>query len=95
MAEKDDIDARYYVWKRNTQYVYDMLVNSNVTWPSLSLCWGPVLPAGAHNPASSSSSSSSSASQGMGGGGGGGVIAGRSGVIGSGSGSGGDGGGGG
>lgn len=68
MSEKDAVDARYYVWKRNTQYVYDMLVNSNVTWPSLSLCWGPVLPqAGEPSPSPQQHSAIS-----LGGGGGGG-----------------------
>ena len=39
--EKEVIDTRYHNWKRNIQYTYDLLANSNAMWPSLSLCWGP------------------------------------------------------
>ena len=39
--EKEVIDTRYHNWKRNVQYTYDVLANSNAMWPSLSLCWGP------------------------------------------------------
>lgn len=34
---------RYNKWKQLTPYLYDWLTNHNLTWPSLSCRWGPVI----------------------------------------------------
>lgn len=39
-AEQDE-EKGYLAWKRNLMYLYDNFAHGNMTWPSLTVCWGP------------------------------------------------------
>lgn len=39
--ESDTSEDTYLAWKRNIMCLYDNFAHSNMTWPALTVCWGP------------------------------------------------------
>lgn len=49
MAEEHDaglvqVEEEYIVWKKNTPFLYDLLISHSLEWPSLTVHWLPILP---------------------------------------------------
>ncbi len=43
IIEERVINEEYKIWKRNTPFLYDMLMSHALEWPSLSAQWLPVV----------------------------------------------------
>lgn len=43
IVEERVINEEYKIWKRNTPFLYDMLMSHALEWPSLSAQWLPVI----------------------------------------------------
>lgn len=43
VLEERLIDAEYKIWKKNTPYLYDMVMTHSLEWPSLTCQWLPVV----------------------------------------------------
>ena len=41
--EEYQIEEEYKIWKKNTPYLYDILLTSGLEWPSLTIDWLPIL----------------------------------------------------
>lgn len=43
-AEEDQIiNEEYKIWKKNTPFLYDLVVTNGLEWPSLTVNWLPTL----------------------------------------------------
>jgi histone-binding protein RBBP4 len=43
-AEEDQIiNEEYKIWKKNTPFLYDLIVTNGLEWPSLTVNWLPTL----------------------------------------------------
>lgn len=42
--EERIINEEYKIWKRNTPFLYDLVVTKALEWPSLTCQWLPVCP---------------------------------------------------
>jgi hypothetical protein len=43
--QEDDqiINEEYKIWKKNTPFLYDLLITNALEWPSLTISWLPTL----------------------------------------------------
>jgi len=39
--EDQTINEEYRIWKKNTPYLYDLLITHALEWPSLTISWFP------------------------------------------------------
>jgi histone-binding protein RBBP4 len=39
--EDQIINDEYKIWKKNTPYLYDVLITNGLEWPSLTVSWLP------------------------------------------------------
>jgi histone-binding protein RBBP4 len=43
-AEDDQIiNEEYKIWKKNTPYLYDLIITNGLEWPSLTVNWLPTV----------------------------------------------------
>jgi len=47
-AEERLINEEYKIWKKNTPFLYDLLVTHALEWPSLTVQWMPGMGSAAH-----------------------------------------------
>lgn len=40
--EDQQTDEEYRIWKKNSPYIYDILITHNLDWPSLTVDWLPI-----------------------------------------------------
>ncbi|KAK9287008.1 hypothetical protein L1049_015416 [Liquidambar formosana] len=43
-AGVDQVEEEFTVWKKNTPFLYDLIVSHPLEWPSLTVQWLPSLP---------------------------------------------------
>ncbi|KAF4721256.1 retinoblastoma binding protein, partial [Perkinsus olseni] len=43
-GSEDKIDEEFNIWKKNTPFLYDMVISHTMEWPSLTVEWLPVKP---------------------------------------------------
>ena len=40
----DQVEEEYAVWKKNSPFLYDLIISHSLEWPSLTVHWSPLSP---------------------------------------------------